>query len=144
MRLRGRRAANQQRYCKALTLHLFGDVDHLIQRRRDQTRQPDNIRLLLYGGFQDLVARHHHAEVDNLVVITLQHNADNILTDVMHVAFDRGQHDFAVTAARLFAGLNIGLKVSHRLLHDARRLYYLRQEHLSFAEQVAYHIHSRH
>ena len=144
VRLRSGRAANQQRQRKALPLHLFGDVDHLIQRRRNQARQPDNIGLLFDGGFQDFVARHHHAEVDNLVVIALQHHADDILADVVHVAFYRRQHDFAVAAARLFAGLNIGFKVSHRLLHHARRLHHLRQEHLPFAEQVAHHVHARH
>ena len=144
VRLRRGRAANQQRQRKALTLHLFGDVDHLIQRWRNQARQPDNIGLLFDGGFQDLIARHHYAEIDNLVVIALQHHADDIFADVVHVALYRRQHDFAVAAARLFAGLNIGFKVSDRLLHHARRLHHLRQEHLPFAEQVAHHVHTRH
>ena len=42
---------------------------------------------------QDLRRRHHHAEVDDLVVVAAEHDADDVLADVVDVAFDRGhQH----------------------------------------------------
>ncbi len=39
-------ATNEQRQRKALALHLFRHVNHLVQRRGNQTRQADNIHLL--------------------------------------------------------------------------------------------------
>ena len=35
-------------------------------------------------------------EVDHLVVVAGQHDADNVLADVMHVALDGGENDFAL------------------------------------------------
>jgi hypothetical protein len=43
---------------------------------------------------EDLVARHHDAEVDDLVVVTGEHDADDVLADVVDVAL-HGRHDDA-------------------------------------------------
>ena len=40
--------------------------------------------------------------------------------------------------------LDVGQQVRDRLLHDARALHHLRQEHLARAEQVADHVHAGH
>ena len=48
---------------------------------------------------QDLVAGHHHAEVDDLEVVALQHDADDVLADVVDVALDGGEHDLALGPA---------------------------------------------
>ena len=44
---------------------------------------------LRLGGVEDRLRRHHHAEVDHLVVVAAEHDADDVLADVVHVAFDR-------------------------------------------------------
>ena len=44
---RGRGAADQQRQVHPPPLHLARDVDHLVERRRDQPGEPDDVRLLL-------------------------------------------------------------------------------------------------
>ena len=44
---------------------------------------------------EDLLRRHHDAEIDDLVVVALQHHADDVLADVVDVALDRGHHDLA-------------------------------------------------
>ena len=41
-------------------------------------------------------------------------------------------------------GLDVGQQVGDRLLHHARRLHHLRQEHLALAEQVADDVHAGH
>ena len=38
----------------------------------------------------------HHAEIDDLVVGAPEHHADDVLADVVHVAFDRGEHNGAL------------------------------------------------
>ena len=144
MRFRGGRAANKQRDGKALTLHLFRHVNHLVERRGNQPGKADEIRVHLFGGFENFIRRDHHAKIDDFVVITLQHHADDVFADVMNVAFYRGNHHFAVTGALFFTGFDKRLKVGHRLFHDASGFHHLRQEHFAFAEQIADHVHAVH
>src|SRR5207248_9765927 len=137
VRRRSGGAADQQRQLEALPLHLLRHVHHLIERRRDESRQADEIRLLAPGGLEDLLARHHDAEVDDLEVVTLKHYADDVLADVVDVALHRGHDDAPVGAARsaVLALLDEGHEVRHRALHHARALHDLRQEHLAAAEE---------
>ena len=72
--------------------------DHLIERRRDQPAQADDIDLLLARRREDFFARHHHAEIDDLVVVAAEHHADDVLADVVHVALDRGHEHLALRA----------------------------------------------
>ena len=146
-------AADQQRQIEALPLHLGRDMAHLVERGRDQAGQTDDVGLLGLRGLQDLRRRHHHAEIDDLVVVALEHDADDVLADVVHVALHGRHHDLAVGAAlgRAAGGLPRFLFLLHerhqvgdRLLHHARRLHHLRQEHLAGAEQVADHVHAVH
>ncbi len=60
---------------------------HFIEGRSDESAQSDDINLFLLGLIQDLIGRHHHAHVDDLVSITSQHDAHDILSDVVHIAF---------------------------------------------------------
>ncbi len=105
--------------------------------------------LLLPGGFQDLGHRHHHAEIDHLVIVALEHDADDVLADVVHVALHGRHHDLAgglrlTRAARGFLLLHVGQQIGDRLLHHARGLHHLRQEHLAGPEQVADDVHAGH
>ncbi len=80
---------------QAEAFHFLGDMHHLIERRRDQSAEADDVRLFSRGGFEDLLARHHDAEVDDLEAVAGQHHADDVLADVMHVALDGGDDDAA-------------------------------------------------
>ena len=62
----------------------------------------------------------------------------------MNVTLHGGDDHLAVAGTFLFAGLNIGFEVGHRLLHDAGGFHHLRQEHFPFTEQVADHVHAIH
>ena len=100
-------------------------------------------------GLQDFRRRHHDAEIDHLVVVALEHDADDVLADIVHVAFHRRHHDLAVGAAprsprRVLFLLHEGHQVGDRLLHHARGFHHLRQEHLAGAEQVADDVHAVH
>ena len=94
--LAGGGAADEQRHGEALALHFAGDVHHLVERRRDQAAQADDVDVLFAGGLEDLLARDHHAEVDDLVVVAAEHHADDVLADVVDVAFDGGHEDAAL------------------------------------------------
>ncbi len=140
-------AADQQRHVEPLPLHLGGDMAHFVERRRDQAGQPDNIGSLFDRGLQNLLRRHHDAEIDDVVIVALEHDADDVLADVVHVALDGGHHDLAVrrdVGAAVLVLLHVGHQISDRLLHHARRFHHLRQEHPPGAEQVADDIHAVH
>ena len=149
---RGGRTADQERQLHALAFHFLGEVRHFFQRRRDQAGQADDIRALFPGGIDDLLCRHHHAEVHHSVVVALEHHRYDVLADVVHVALDRGDDDLALGFGRFtrlfgqarFIFLDERDEMRHRLLHDASRLHHLRQEHLAGAEQVADHVHAVH
>ncbi len=96
---RGRGAADQQRLRIAQPLHFLGHMHHLVERGRDQPRQADEIRAFTGRCFQDLLAGRHDPQVHHLEVITLQDHADDVLADVVNIAFDRGDHHLAVGAA---------------------------------------------
>ncbi len=151
----GGRAADQQRDLLdpevVVALHLGGDMLHLLEAGRDQARQADDVGALDARLREDVLARDHHAHVDDLEVVALEDDGDDVLADVVHVALDGGDDDPALgldVAAGVLGGLLLGLdvrqQVRHRLLHHARALDHLRQEHLALAEEVADDVHARH
>ena len=91
---------------------------------------------------------HHHAQVDDLEVVALEHDADDVLADVVNVALDRRHHDRPLGLARYtrrgLLRLDEGDKMRDRLLHHARALDDLRQEHLAGAEEIADDVHPGH
>ena len=147
VRSRGRGATQQQRDVEALALHLARDAHHLVEAGRDQAGQPDDVGADLLGGVEDLLGGHHDPEVDDVVVVALQHHADDVLADVVHVALDRGRDDQALAAllgGLVLLGLDERDEVCDSLLHHPRRLHDLRQEHLAVAEQVTDDVHAVH
>ena len=130
----GGRSTDQQRNLHASTLHLFGDVDHFIQRRSDQTRQTDHVNVVLDRFLKDLLARDHHTQVNDFVVVTAQYHANDIFTDVMHVAFNGRQQNLAAATVHGHAGCQFFFfherqQVSDRFFHHASGLDHLRQKH---------------
>ena len=145
--LGGRRSADQQGNVEALALHLAGHVTHFLQRWRDQATESDDIDLLPPGGVQNLVGRSHDTQVDDLIVVAAQHDAHDVLADVVYVTLDRSQQDLAgraVVPVGALLRLDIGDQVGDRLLHDPGALDHLRQEHLAAAEEVADDAHAAH
>ena len=75
-------STNEQRDLQFQSLHLLGDMDHFVQRRRDEAGQPEDVGSLLQDSLHYSLARHHHAHVDDLEVVAAQYNAHNVLPDV--------------------------------------------------------------
>src|SRR3546814_5006346 len=71
--------------------------------------KPDHVGIIFVRGFEDLRPGHHHAEVDDLEAVALEHDADDILADIVDVALDRRHHDLALALrARLLRRLDEG------------------------------------
>ena len=147
MRPRGRGAADEKGQGNALSLHFLGDVGHFFQRRRNQTGQSDGHSLVFNGGIDDGLCRHHHAKIDDFKIIAGEHNADDVLADIVDVSFDRGHDDAAIGAARVPGFLerfDVRQQERDRFLHHPRRFDDLRQEHLSGTEKITDRIHATH
>ena len=97
---------------------------------------------------EDFFARHHHAEVNDLVIVAGEHDADDVFADVMHVAFDGGQEDFpgvfVHAAGGLFLRFHERQQIRHGLFHHARGFHDLRQKHFARTEQIADDVHAGH
>ena len=114
---------DQQGHLEPGALHLAGDPDHLVERRRDQAGQTDHVDVALARRLEDRLGGHHHTEVDDFVVRTAEHDADDVLADVVHVALHRGeQHGAGLRTGVLAAlGLDERGEIGHGLLHHACR-----------------------
>ena len=120
-------------------------MHHFIEGRRDETRQSNDVCLLSFCHFQDLVAGHHHAKINNLEVIALQNDTNNFLADVMHVTLDSGHHDLAIgTDLATFLVFNKRHQMTDGLLHYPGRLHDLRQKHFPVAKEIANDVHASH
>ena len=134
----------EQRELDPAPLHLLRDRDHLVERRRDEPGEPDDVAVLLEGDVQDPVGRDHDAEVDHVVAVAAEDDADDVLADVVDVALHRREHDPRRRRALRLLGLHVRLEVRDGALHRARALDDLRQEHLPRAEEVADDLHPVH
>jgi hypothetical protein len=43
----------------------------------------DHVGLVVVGALQDVLERHHDAQVDDLEIVALEHDADDVLADVV-------------------------------------------------------------
>ena len=89
MNFRGRRPANQQRNIETPAFHFGRHMTHLVKAWRNQPAQTDNVDLLFYRAINNIIGRNHDAHIDDIEIIALQHNANDILANVMHVALHR-------------------------------------------------------
>src|SRR6185437_2308378 len=97
------------------------------------------------GRLENLLARHHHSQIDDLVVVALQDDADDILTDIVDIALHGCDHDSSVAArGAVLALLDERDQMGYRPLHHACAFHDLRQEHLARAEQIADDVHAIH
>ena len=61
MEIRGRSPADHYRNPQSGALHLADDMHHLLERRRNQTGEADEIRRFVYSRLDDTLRRHHNA-----------------------------------------------------------------------------------
>ena len=72
---------------------------HRRDRRRHQRRQPDQPDLLFNRNLHHACDRHVTPEVDDLISVVLKDDLDDVLADVMDVAFDRREDDLSLRRA---------------------------------------------
>ena len=130
--------AQEHRRAQALTRHLLQVLAHDHGRLHQQARHADRVGAVGLSRLQDRGQRLLDAEIDDPVAVVGEDDVDQVLADVVDVAFHRGQHDGALL--RALDPLHQGLEIGHRLLHRLRRLEDEGQLHLA-AEQLAHGLH---
>ena len=125
MSARSRGTADQEGNLETQPLHFFRHMAHFLERGRDQAGEADDIGVLLDCSVKNPLTRHHHTQINHLVVITLHDHADDIFANVVHIAFDGRHHDFAFSFGifgthQAFFFLDEGDQVGNRLFHHAR------------------------
>ena len=85
--------ADQQGRLQTATFHLARNLHHFVQRWCDQAAQSDHVHVPFRSGVQDLFRRHHHAQIDHFPTIASEDHAHDVLADVVHITFHRGQQD---------------------------------------------------
>ena len=67
--LRGRCTTYEKWETECLSFHLHSDIAHLVERRSYKPTQSDDIRIHLFGCFENFRGGDHHSKVDYLVVV---------------------------------------------------------------------------
>jgi hypothetical protein len=86
-------STNQQWQVHATTFHLLSNVDHLIERGSNETRQTNDIDVLRDSGVENLLAGDHNTHVDDTVVVATKNDTNNVLSDIMDVALNGSEKD---------------------------------------------------
>ena len=76
-------------------LKIVGRDHHLLGAFHEKTGEPDGIRPVFTEGLNELVGRNLDSEIDDLVAVVAEDDLDQVLADIVDVAFDRGEQDFA-------------------------------------------------
>src|ERR1700733_10980033 len=144
-------SADEQRQLETLSLHLAGHMHHLVERGRDKAAETDQVDFLCLGTFEDLLGGNHHPHVDDLVVISGENDADDVLADVVNVTLDGCEQNLPLRLDLLAScdhcsllGFYEGCQVGDCFLHYPGRLDHLGQKHLAGPEQVSDYAHTVH
>ncbi len=93
------------------------------------------MRLVFLKGPDQLLGRHFDAEIDDVIAVVLEDDLDQILPDIVHIAFDRGQdHLGPLLDVGLF---HKPLQITHRSLHGLGGLQDLGDDELVVVEAPA-------
>ena len=97
---------------------------------------------MLAVSFDQVFGRNFDTQIHDIVTVVFQNDFHEILTDVVDIAFHRGQHDFpALRGVRFFHEL---FEVAHRGFHGFRRLQHFRNDQLVGIEQTPHFRHTSH
>ena len=146
-----RGTTDQQRQFETMAFHLAGHMHHLVKRGRNQSAQPDQVRIHCFSPFENFFAWNHHSQVDYFVVVAGEDYADDVLTNIVNVTLDRRENDFplrlyyfASRSPGFLLRLHIWGEMCHSFLHHACRFHHLRQEHLACSKKITHNAHAGH
>lgn len=78
---------------EAALLHEIDRVPHTDHRGGHQRGKPDEIGLVRDGGLDDGFGLHVLAQIHDLKAVVAEHEADDVLADVVNIALNGGDND---------------------------------------------------
>ncbi len=107
MRVRVKRSESaapptSMRHADAGIFQIGGGDNHLLGALDQQAGEPDGVGRVFLEGANQGIGGHLDAEVDDAVAVVAEDDFDQVFADVVDVAFDGGEDDFA-------AGGGVGL-----------------------------------
>ncbi len=128
-----RRAAHQQRRVDADRGEVTGGEHHLLGALDQQAGEADHVGPVLAHRLDELLGGDLDTEIDHREAVVGEHDLDQVLADVVHVALDRGEQHFA--ACRTGGALHEALEVGDRRFHHFGRLQHLGDDQSIVVEQ---------
>src|SRR5678815_2018172 len=89
---RQRRATEHYGRLDAALVHQLEVLAHDERRLHEQTTHADRVRTVFVVRLQDRLNRLLDAEIEDLVAVVRQDDVDEVLADIVNVAFDGGEH----------------------------------------------------
>ena len=138
-------STNEEWYFHVCAFHFSGDGNHFIEGGSDESRKTDDLGSPFTGFFENGFPGNHHANVFDFEVVACEYNADNIFSDVMHIAFYGGKQDFSSRTCRtVFFIFHEGEQIGDGFFHNAGAFYHLRKKHFSSAKEISDGAHTIH
>mmetsp|Transcript_910 Transcript_910/g.1843 ORF Transcript_910/g.1843 Transcript_910/m.1843 type:complete len:236 (+) Transcript_910:1029-1736(+) len=154
-------SSNQKRLFEASLGQLFRDHNHLVKRWSNESRETDDVNIILFRFLQDQFTRAHDTNVVDFEVVATENNCNDILANIMNVALYCGHQDFAgvVRIIILIEVIWVQTHLNHVVLlffvhkrqeigncflHHAGRLNNLWQKHFPRAKEVTHYVHPIH
>ncbi len=97
---------------------------------------------MLAERLDEFLGRHLDAEIDDAVAVVAENNLDQVLADVVNVALDRRENNFAL--GRALGLLHVRFEMRDRGLHRLGRLQNFGDDHLVGVEQAPDLVHPLH
>ena len=140
--VRERSAADQDGTIDTRGLQVLRRRDHHLRRLDEQAGQADRVGPVLAECFDQLLGRHLDAEIDDAVAVVAENDLDQVLADVVNVALDRSENNFAL--GRTLGLLHVRFEMRDGGLHRLGRLQNFGDNHLVGVEQPADLVHALH
>ena len=97
---REHRAADNHRHMQPVFMQARNRLFHAGHGRRHQRRKADDLRAVLPNCLDHALHRHVAPQINDAKAVVFQHGSDDVLPDIVNVAFHRSQHNRAFFLAR--------------------------------------------
>ena len=137
------RSSDEKRRLHASGSHFAAYLLHLVKRWGDQSADCYDVRSDFFRLVKDGLLVYHHSQVNDLETVAAEHDACDVLSNVMDVAL-YGRDDNLRLFASLVVSVHVWFEDAYGVSHHLGRLHDLRKEHLAISEEASDCLHASH